>query len=427
MRATVVVLYIAVAGCNGGSEVAPDGAPSDAAPGIDAGPGLAALCDVDPGTDWQRCSANPLVQGLQPFGDGRFEWTQADPSILYDPSDGLWKAWWSTVVAADCAQILSNHEIHIKYAESRDGVSWTVQAEPALRSHRDPGDWDFSTAETPDVIINPAAPPDRRFALIYAGGNTTSLKVLGQTGWQIGVAFSPDGKQFTRISATESPYAGRTTPFARIEGLALLAADAFPGVADVASGIVADPEVIAYGGTFHLMFSSVAVTSEGAFVPGTFGISRATSSDLVHWTATAGNPIPALIGGGQPTLLVDGGALTMYFGQDSDEDRATIPSALFPTLGFWKATSPDGVSWTRSSTSTRDFTWLASDLGEDLGLINGPEVARGPDGLVRLYYSGFGTRSQPAGSCVYVFDRSGSTPELATVPGTHNLLLAVRR
>ena len=98
---------------------------------------------------------------------GTFEWTQADPTVLYDATDQLWKAWWSTVVYTDCAQVTTSREIHIKYAESDDGVAWRIQAEPALRSHRSADDWDFATAETPSVIRVPNAPPERRFALIF--------------------------------------------------------------------------------------------------------------------------------------------------------------------------------------------------------------------------------------------------------------------
>ena len=428
VRWIVAFLYIAVAGCGGGGGATPADAAIDNAPPIDA-PDLGALCGVTPGAAWQRCHANPLVEGMRPAADaGKIEWTQADPTVLYDADDHLWKAWWSTVIVTDCSQITTpNRELDIKYAESDDGVAWRIQAEPVLRSHRDPGDWDYSTAETPTVIKVPGAVPARRYALIYAGGNDNVLKVLGQTGWQLGVAFSADGKQFTRISATESPYAGQSTPFARIEGLALLAKDAFPSVTGVDHGIIADPEVIAYGGKFHLYFSSVAVDAQGALVANTYGISHATSTDLVHWTAATGNPIPALYGGGQPTILADGNQLTMYFGQDSNADLATIPSALFPTLGFWKATSSDASTWTRLSMTTRDFTWLPSDTGEDLGLLNGAAIARGPDGNVRLYYGGWGTKSAPAGSCVYVYDRTKTPATIVSVPGTNDLLLAIRR
>lgn len=408
------------AGAQGGADAGPDGIATDGPPSE-----LETQCQLGPGAGFQRCSANPLVTAHRPFVDGGIEWTQADPTVLYDSDDGTWKAWWSTVVLLDCTNV-DQRELHVKYAQSSDGIDWQIQDEPALRGHIAPDDWDYSTSETPSVIHVPGNPPDRRYAMLYAGGNDAVSKVLGQTGWQIGLAFSADGKSFQRLPAAESPYAGASTPFASIDGLVLLAADAFPTTPGVAGGIVADPEVIFRDGSFHLYFSSVAVDAAGTLVPGTYGISHATSPDLVHWTMPHENPIATLQGGGQPTILDDGAELTMWFGQDTDEDHEQVPSAVFPTLGFWKATSTDGVAWVRSGVQ-RDFVWDPDRPEEDLGLINGAAIARGPDGLRRLYYAAWGTHTQPPGSCVYVWDRSSGTPVLESVPGTHNLLLAVER
>lgn len=431
MPRIVAILYtVVLVACGGDNPPSNNDAsnPIDASSDARGDATVSTLCGVSPGAAWSRCSVNPLVEGTRPAVEaGRTEWTQADPTVLFDPSDQLWKAWWSTVTYTDCSQVLSEREIHIKYADSTDGLSWRIQAEPVLRSHRTATDWDFSTVETPAVIRLPDAPPERRFAMIYAGGNDATLRVLGQTGWQLGVAFSSDGKHFTRISAAESPYAGRTTPFANIEGLALLASDAFPDVAGVDRGIVADPEVVAYGGAYHVYFSSVAVDAGGAYVPDTYGISHATSTDLIHWTAAPNNPISSLYGGGQPAILVEGSQLTMYFGQDSDADRATIPSAVFSTLGFWRATSSDGTTWTRANPAARDFTWRSTDPAESLGLLNGAAIARGPDDFVRLYYAAWGTQRLPPDSCVFVYDRSTGSPVLTSVAGTNNLMLAVRR
>jgi hypothetical protein len=178
MRSSVAFLYIAAAACGGSPGQPSDAAPGDAvspgdaeAPGdgavaLDDAPGVASLCGLTPTGSWQRCQADPLIEGTRPAADpGKLEWTQADPSVMYDADDHLWKAWWSTVVFADCSQVTSDRELDIKYAESDDGVTWRIQAEPVLRSHRDPGDWDYTTTETPTVIKVPGAVPARRDAL----------------------------------------------------------------------------------------------------------------------------------------------------------------------------------------------------------------------------------------------------------------------
>jgi hypothetical protein len=398
VRASLLAL-VAACGANSHTAANPD-AQADAAPQPDAGPSITALCGAPTGSSWQRCAANPLVTAMRPSADGRIEWTQADPTVLYDAGEQLWKAWWSTVITADCSTIGTAddvHEIDIKYASSADGVHWTVQAEPALRSNLDPMEWDDTTVETPTVIEDPTATPDRRYALIYAGGNNSQLMVEGQTGWQLGIAFSADGTAFTKLPAAESPYAGKPTPFAKIDGLLLLASDAFPALSNLGPGIVADPELHQIGSTYDLYFSSLAMTSGGQ--PAAYGISHATSTDLIHWTMTATNPI--LNGGQTPAVQFEpDGSRTLWYHLDSDADKATIPSIVFPTLGVWKVTSQDGITF-GAQPSARDFQWGDSETYESYGLLPGVAIARGPDGVNRMYYAGWGSQPAPAGSCVF--------------------------
>ena len=77
------------------------------------------------------------------------------------------------MVAATCADVtsLESRAIEIFYAESKDGISWTLQAEPALSSKVDASNWDDTTVETPTVLLDPNAAADRRYVLIYGGGN----------------------------------------------------------------------------------------------------------------------------------------------------------------------------------------------------------------------------------------------------------------
>jgi hypothetical protein len=266
-----------------------------------------------------------------------------------------------------------------------------------LRSNLDPMEWDDTTVETPTVIEDPTATPDRRYALIYAGGNNSQLMVEGQTGWQLGIAFSADGTAFTKLPAAESPYAGKPTPFAKIDGLLLLASDAFPALSNLGPGIVADPELHQIGSTYDLYFSSLAMTSGGQ--PAAYGISHATSTDLIHWTMTATNPI--LNGGQTPAVQFEpDGSRTLWYHLDSDADKATIPSIVFPTLGVWKVTSQDGITF-GAQPSARDFQWGDSETYESYGLLPGVAIARGPDGVNRMYYAGWGSQPAPAGSCVF--------------------------
>eukprot|EP01052_Picozoa_sp_SAG31_P028760 SAG31_NODE_2801_length_5073_cov_12.272618_2_plen_79_part_00 len=51
--------------------------------------------------------------------------------------------------------------------------------------------------------------------MLYSGGNDGAPRPTGvtYTWYQIGAAFSADGENFTKLSAAESPYAGRNVPY----------------------------------------------------------------------------------------------------------------------------------------------------------------------------------------------------------------------
>ena len=46
------------------------------------------------GEDFTRCEANPLYTAGNAHSDGRLELFIADPSVMYDEDEQLWKAWW---------------------------------------------------------------------------------------------------------------------------------------------------------------------------------------------------------------------------------------------------------------------------------------------------------------------------------------------
>jgi len=415
---TLVWCFATVAaGCGGGGAAKSDApAPPSDSPAVDAAPTLSQLCGpLDSGSEWQRCSANPLVTGMRPSSDGRTELTEADPTVMFDADDQLWKAWWSVVITSDCMAIgtaSDDHEVDIKYAESSDGIHWSIQAEPVMRSHGATTAWDYTTVETPTVVKDNSARAEQRYAMIYSGGNNADLMILGQTGWQLGLAYSSDGKSFTRLA--DSPYASAATPFQDVTGLVLLASDAFPSLTNLGPGIVADPELRKRGDTWHLWFSSLAMSNDGVTALA-YGVSHATSTDLVHWTMTPTNPV--IVGAATPAVYDDGTSYELWFHNDSDADKAMVPSVLYPTLGVWHVTSTDGVTWTAPA-ATRDFMWDSQPTYETYGQLPGVAIARDPTGPLRMYYSAWGSVPAPTGSCVYT--------QTGTVPGTDNLLLAVR-
>jgi hypothetical protein len=346
---------------------------------------------------WSRCAANPLAEAGYRQSDGRYELAIGDPDVMYDPAARLWRAWWSTTLSSTYPAP-PNSQLGIKYADSPDGVSWNIQPALTIVSRPNTSDWDTLKCETPSVLELPTNPPDRRWLLYYSGAGIMGTVNGATIPWyQIGLAFSSDGKSFTRLPAAESPYAGQQTPYGNVEGLILLGRDAFPGVPGVADGLVADPEAVFDGTTVHLFFSSLAVDPDGG--PLAFGIGHATSLDGVHFTAAMDNAIPVLYGGRGPSLVQDAnGGWEMFFQRDSAADLMQVPSSFNPQLGIWRATSPDLSSWTVPSAS-RELEWDGTYVTERYGWISAGDMTL-VNGEYRYYYSAFSALAPPSNQWV---------------------------
>lgn len=355
-----------------------------------------------------------LLQGWEPLPNDQHAWTHADPDLLYDADEGLWKMWFSSVRATTCDEGLADDPIAIYYAESADGLAWTVAPEPALDVGAADA-WDRDLVETPSVLQLPCAPAERRFALVYAGGRRDGDLIFGQPAWQLGLAFSADGRSFTRLPAADSPYADAGQPH-DVAGMVLRAEDCYPTLPGVEKGVAADPDLVLRDGVVHLFFGGIGMAADLVTPLTPIAISHATSTDLITWTPS-NNPVHVFEGGtaGQPTAYVDDqGLFHLWFSQDTQAELEMIPSLVFPTAGFFAATSSDGEVFTVSP--TRVFSWDPQRPGEDLGLLAGPAVVRAGAADVLLYGS-FSTLDPPPGSCA--LHRT-----MGVIPGVHRLNLA---
>lgn len=377
---------------------------------------------------WQRSSANPLLTpAIAPSPSTTYELSIADPSVRYDGDLQLWQAWFSTTVF-DTAIANDPGRIAIKYATSPDGIAWNVQAAPVLSSRGDPADWDYTHVETPSVVRNPdpAAPASQRYLMFYAGGNRDADTLAGRPQlsiypyYQIGLAYSADGTAFTRVLPGID---GKP-------GLVLTAEASLAGsVAGYGDGLIADPEVLVRGGHLELWCSSFAESVNGsARSPLAFGISHARSADGVTWTMPAPNPLDSLYkpgelaGGEQPAVLFDAvrGRYEMWFKNDSDAERALLPTLFFTAYGFWHAVSSDGLTWTPDY-GERDFAWRSDLDYEQYGLLTGCSVVRRGD-VDSLYYASWGVRGIPDPARYLVPLQAGGT-----VPAVITFGLAARQ
>lgn len=350
------------------------------------------------GPAWSRCQVNPLSTAGHVHPDGRVELSIGDPDLFYDEEDHLWKAWWSTGLADSFVAPEESIAMGIKYAESEDGVAWNVQEELTLVADASSDAWDQLKLETPAVVKVPSNPPERRYVLAYAGAQgTRPVSIGGQpvdiAWYQIGIAFSPDGRHFTRVPAAESAYAGKDTGYPSSEGLGLLGVDMLADTAGIADGLLADPELREHDGVLHLFTSSMGVNDLGE--PLNFGISHATSTDGIHWAPQPANP--QVSGGAQPSLVRDPSKadFELFYVQDTAADKAMEPSIFNPFLGVWRRTSPDLLSWSDPG-AARDFIWEGGQKNEVYGLIAAGDMAF-RDGVYRYYYPGWSTDAVPPG------------------------------
>ena len=397
------LLALSAAGCGGeDSSTSGSGTTSDSGtsstssttPTVDP---LAACGPVGPA--WSRCAKNPLATAGHVHPDSRVELSIGDPDVSFDEDDQLWKAWWSTGLAEAFVAPEESIEMGIKYAESEDGVVWSIQEEPVLLANGASDEWDQLKLETPAVVKVAANPPDRRYVLAYAGAQGKKPIAIGGGNtvdvvwYQIGIAFSPDGKHFTRVPAAESAYAGVDTGYPSSEGLGLLGKDMLADTPGMADGLLADPELREEDGVLHLFTSSMAVNAQG--VPLNFGVSHATSTDGLHWTPQPSNP--QISGGAQPSLVRDPAKseYELFYVQDSDADKAMEPSLFNPFLGVWRRTSTDLLAWSAPG-ATRDFTWDKDQKTEVYGLIAAGDMAF-RDGVYRYYYPGWSAEGVPSG------------------------------
>ncbi|MGH2404695.1 MAG: hypothetical protein ACRDGN_09535 [bacterium] len=345
----------------------------------------------EPAPRWHRYSLNPIiVPGFTIRPGGPVGVTVADASVLYDEDERRWKMWFSTGWDDK-----GRSRTGIKYAESSDGIVWAIGKGLALAPSAVPSAWDATHAESPSVVMDPSAPPERRYMLWYSGGNTTRRSMSqGVPYYQIGLAFSRDGRRFTRIPAAESPYAWA--------GLVLVVQHALPAFPQVTDGVLADPDVLLKGGIFHMWFSTIALNRRGGMVTG--GIGHAISENGVSWHASRKNPLPSLMRerpiapSTQPSVVWNPrkGSFEMWYTNDrAGELEELRPEAReFATSGYWYASSRDGEEWFTLHGAGRDFQWDKHSASERYGLVTGVEVVLRKSEY-RMYYNALGTSKAP--------------------------------
>jgi hypothetical protein len=335
---------------------------------------LAAMPAAD-AAKWKREKSNPVVKSEQlPARPGAYYPVVADPFVLYD--DGIYKMWFG-FGGLDNAEDPNSVAMRVGYAQSAD----TVAQAPALELG---AEWDKTNAEAPCVLKDDTLPDGdpRKYRMYYTGmsqaGEMPEEEAEVETGMVagIGLAFSPDGREFTRLPAAESPHAQ--------DGLVLTPNPVAAGE-DLWDFLhVSDPFVLKANGAYHMWYTGMAheAGTEGVY----FSVGYATSSDGINWYKQGHVLAPdqpwetarSEASVGRPAVLWTGERYEMFYDAvQADDNPAQNTSA---GVGF--AWSADGKAWEKMAGPV--FTWKKGRT-ERAGMATG--VAAVPmEGEYRLYY-----------------------------------------
>ncbi len=278
---------------------------------------------------WSKYAGNPVLRPGPGWDSG---WTLA-PDILYE--GGLYKMWYQGC-SGSC---------DIGYATSVDGITWTpYSGNPVLTANA--SSWD-TTLGNPHVVHDASG-----YHLWYAGDGPLAIR--------IGYATSPDGLHWTKYG---------TWPV-------------FNGSLPWDTAAVTGPAVIRSGSLYIMYFSGH---------PGTYDYSmgRATSTDGVHWTEYAGNPVMTYTEPWEQTRVHPS-----YFSfGSSGYDLYYSAGAPGGIGGVGHATSPDGINWTKDSANP--VLTIGSAGSWDGSAVGSPFLAT-IGGQVRMYYTGYNTTVTPS-------------------------------
>ncbi|MEW6732037.1 MAG: hypothetical protein AB1489_11985 [Acidobacteriota bacterium] len=332
---------------------------------------------------WVRSNTNPVIvpESLPVASTALYPFV-SDASVMFD--EGKFKMW-HNYGGADNIKDESSGRARVAYQESDDGINWRLVSAPSLDVGESVGTaWDRTNSEIPSVIKDESLPDGhpRRYRMYYAGLDRElenlpfeELVKIGML-YGIGLAFSPDGKQFTRLPAEESPFSLAGLVF--VPNPPTLDRDTFDFLS------VADPHVIKKDGRYFMWYTSgVREANSGR---GLFVIAFAISDDGIHWIKQGPVILPdrsfelrsKIVSIGRPYVIFKDGRFEMFYDAIIDDNNPLQNTAI----GIAFAVSLDGKNWTKAP---KPIFISNNGQAERSGIIVGCAVLF-KDGVYNLYY-----------------------------------------
>lgn len=289
------------------------------------------------GSQLVKFAGNPIL-GPTP-GSWDSDYTLS-PRVLFDGT--VYRMWYNGGRSGTTA---------IGFATSNDGFSWTKQG-PILGEGKQ-GTWDSAVVQLGGVFWNSTL-----FIMWYRGSNSTT-----NNSGAIGLATSQDGASWTKYSG--NPVLNPT----------LFGAD---------QKYMASPYAFKYAQTYSMWYTGGTTSSSP-----TTSILQASSYDGINWMKA---PSPALTPSTDanawdsgslysPSVIYDGTNFELWY-------SALDKTFTTPRIGF--ATSPDQMTWTRSS-SNPVLTQGPAGSWDSAG-VEQPSVILNSNGYM-VYYDGIGQYS----------------------------------
>lgn len=244
-----------------------------------------------PETPWVDFAGNPI---LSKFNNGYDSKGISHPVILYE--NGSYKMWYNGMSEEGGSFTF--------YATSADGINWERRSNTPVFLPSDGNGWDNKAVYTRSIIKE-----NGTYKLFYAGYSSTTNR------WQIGMASSPDGINWTRY---------QNNP--------IIASSFNPWEYNLGLG-----DIVKANNQYYLYYTGRAIyTNEDK-------IGLATSTDGTNWIRYSQNPILS-----KTNTWEEFGVNSASVIFDKDVFKMVYMNTNADGMSFGFATSRDGKNWSKS-------------------------------------------------------------------------------